>query len=97
MNPDEQGDEHPLRDRTNVNLKDKARNLKLQFLRTKRPLPVNFDKVTISKKDEDLLYDCGVDVKEFEREACKYGGGHSDDEGSSGEGTAGEDSGEIEE
>ncbi|KAI5842301.1 hypothetical protein BZA05DRAFT_205576 [Tricharina praecox] len=37
--------------RTNVNLKDKARNMKLQFLRNGLPLPGNFEHVTISQKD----------------------------------------------
>lgn len=81
-----------LKDRTNVNLKDKARNMKIQFLRNGLPLPGNFEYVTISQKDREEF---GLD-KIQEEEERDYDQ-PSNDEGSSGEGTAGEDSREMDE
>lgn len=69
--------------------------MKLQFLRNGLPLPGNFEHVTISQKDrhEFDLDRTQQEDRDYEQEAHE----HSDDEGSSGEGTVGEDSQEIDE
>ncbi|PTU21873.1 hypothetical protein P175DRAFT_0500753 [Aspergillus ochraceoroseus IBT 24754] len=48
--------------RNQVQLKDRARNLKIKFLRESIPLPRNFDKVTMKAKDYDMLEKRGIDV-----------------------------------
>lgn len=44
-----------LENRSQVQLKDKARNMKLDFLKAEQPLPDYFDGVTISKSHKDQL------------------------------------------
>ena len=53
-----------------MNLKDKARNLKIQFLRACQTLPPGFRRVTLSAKDrKQVEEEYGVDVKAAEA-AC---------------------------
>ncbi|KAL7274677.1 hypothetical protein RUND412_002419 [Rhizina undulata] len=47
--------------RTDVQLKDKARNMKFDFLKAGTPLPANFRDVTISKKQMEQLRQMGIE------------------------------------
>ncbi|GES65321.1 hypothetical protein ATEIFO6365_0010024700 [Aspergillus terreus] len=57
-------DELSIEDRNQVQLKDRARNLKMKFYREGQPLPPNFDKVTMGKKYYDQLRRLGITVPE---------------------------------
>ena len=51
---------HLLKDRNQVQLKDKARNIKLDFLKAERPLPDYLLYVTINKGHKDMLRRLGI-------------------------------------
>jgi len=58
-----------LQHKTNVQLKDRARNLKIQFLRSGLMLPAGFKNVTLSEKDRQMLWeDYGINVAAKEEE-----------------------------
>ncbi|KAL4892895.1 hypothetical protein BDV59DRAFT_178891 [Aspergillus ambiguus] len=61
--PEEEG-ERRIEGRNQVQLKDRARNLKTKFLREGQPLPRNFDKVTMKAKDYEKLRRMGIAVPE---------------------------------
>ncbi|QDS75779.1 hypothetical protein FKW77_008818 [Venturia effusa] len=50
-----------LADRDQVALKDKARNMKLAYLKAKIDLPVNFEYVPLDKKGRDMLDALGIE------------------------------------
>ncbi|KAG9793395.1 hypothetical protein ABEF93_002173 [Exophiala dermatitidis] len=60
--------DHPdgplLQNRTQVQLKDKARNIKLDFLKARRPLPPRFELVSIGSRQVAMLQQLGIDVHE---------------------------------
>ncbi|KAL5358095.1 hypothetical protein BJX96DRAFT_145918 [Aspergillus floccosus] len=64
MNLPLEEDEISIEDRNQVQLKDRARNLKVKFYREGEPLPPNFDKVTMGKKYHDQLRKYGITVPE---------------------------------
>lgn len=51
-----------LQQRTQVGLKDKARNIKIDFLKARRALPSGFEDVSLSARDKEHLTDLGVYV-----------------------------------
>lgn len=51
-----------LTDRSQVQLKDKARNMKLDFLKAEQPLPEFIENVTISKGHKEQLRARGLGV-----------------------------------
>ncbi|KAJ9238500.1 hypothetical protein DTO169E5_4700 [Paecilomyces variotii] len=51
-----------LEDRDQVQLKDRARNIKIEYIRNGYELPRNFDKVTLKKTDIDRLRAIGREV-----------------------------------
>lgn len=51
-----------LQKRTQVGLKDKARNIKIDFLKARRALPPGFEDVSLSVRDKEHLTDMGVYV-----------------------------------
>lgn len=51
-----------LMDRSQVQLKDKARNMKLDFLKAEQPLPDFIENVTISKGHKEQLRARGLGV-----------------------------------
>ncbi|KAI9757374.1 MAG: hypothetical protein M4579_003488 [Chaenotheca gracillima] len=53
-----------LEGRTQVQLKDKARNLKLDFLKAGSPLPHNFEPVTLKQSDRQKLKDMDIRIPE---------------------------------
>ncbi|KAK5940321.1 hypothetical protein PMZ80_007741 [Knufia obscura] len=67
-NADNLMDEPKLGGRSQVQLKDKARNMKLDFLKAERPLPVELEGVTISKGHREMLRGIGIAVPGEEEE-----------------------------
>lgn len=59
---DERMDEPLLINRSQVQLKDKARNMKLDFLKAEQPLPEYMEAVTISKGHREMLRGMGIGV-----------------------------------
>ncbi|KAK6341843.1 TTAGGG repeat binding factor [Orbilia blumenaviensis] len=55
--------------RSDVNLKDKARNLKFEYLKSGKQLPANFEHVTIDARMLDLLRKKGLDYRNGEMRA----------------------------
>jgi hypothetical protein len=46
--------------RTQQQIRDKARNVKVEMLKTKRQLPKNFDSVVLGQKEKDILEALGI-------------------------------------
>ncbi|EAU30848.1 predicted protein [Aspergillus terreus NIH2624] len=65
-------DELSIEDRNQVQLKDRARNLKMKFYREGQPLPPNFDKVTMGKKYYDQLRRLGINVPDHHNRQDTY-------------------------
>ena len=53
-----------LQNRTQVQLKDKARNMKLDYLKAEMELPPGFEGVTISKAHKETFRRLGIAVEE---------------------------------
>ncbi|KAE8395232.1 hypothetical protein BDV23DRAFT_145408 [Aspergillus alliaceus] len=60
--------ESRIEGRGQVQLKDRARNLKIKFLREQKPLPRHFKYVTMKEKDVAMLLKRGIDVSRASRE-----------------------------
>ncbi|KAB8277862.1 hypothetical protein BDV30DRAFT_234275 [Aspergillus minisclerotigenes] len=48
--------------RNQVQLKDRARNIKIRYLKDRKPLPSNFEHVTMKEKDRAMLAAKGINV-----------------------------------
>ncbi|TID25411.1 chromatin binding [Venturia nashicola] len=57
----DEADGNILADRDQVALKDKARNMKMAFLKARLDLPVNFEYVPLDKKGRDMLDALGIE------------------------------------
>lgn len=57
-----------LMERNQVDLKDKVRNIKMDYLKGKALLPKNFRDFPLNKKDKQRLVDLGIDYEEANRE-----------------------------
>ncbi|KAE8374436.1 hypothetical protein BDV26DRAFT_300244 [Aspergillus bertholletiae] len=54
--------ESRIEGRSQVQLKDRARNIKIRFLKDRKPLPSNFEHVTMKEKDRAMLAAKGINV-----------------------------------
>ncbi|KAK1144861.1 hypothetical protein N8T08_004874 [Aspergillus melleus] len=61
--PEKPGEKR-IEGRNQVQLKDRARNLKIKYYRARQPLPKNLEKVTMKQKDKARLANMGIIVPE---------------------------------
>ncbi|KJK67852.1 hypothetical protein P875_00108891 [Aspergillus parasiticus SU-1] len=54
--------ESRIEGRNQVQLKDRARNIKIRYLKDRKPLPSNFEHVTMKEKDRAMLAAKGINV-----------------------------------
>ncbi|KAE8370437.1 hypothetical protein BDV27DRAFT_61461 [Aspergillus caelatus] len=54
--------ESRIKGRNQVQLKDRARNIKVRYLKDRKPLPSNFEHVTMKEKDRAMLAAKGINV-----------------------------------